>query len=477
LNGSTYTSEDLDTDDLISFKIQCDGYNNGAILGSTPTKQLDVKYLESDPPPDGATIEIEPFAGIETNGEVLWVSLGRFKNPTFTVGVDGVTSVVAYDYMDDFNETYSYVTVDSQGHEILTDGITYPISAQNYLNALLTRLGITLGGLSVNAANKNFQITGNNFTNGESCKFVLSNLVQLMGAFAVIGPDNRLYVRTLNADSKEIWETELGEGYFDDFKRNGSLTVTKVTLGLGGVDGEEISEGTNEGYNLVINDNYFLGTEAQRQAAIHDLYVKLAYVTRYLGYSGKVYGYPFVEMGTFLYDEDDDLEETDSTLGLDLDPVVINYTFEYNGVFGGSIDTPVETEKEQSIKASQTSAARTLKRVEINIDRVNGRIEEIVGEQQVIYDIATDAQETANSSVTNVEVQYALGDTTTTPPSTGWSTVAPQWQQGKYMWQRTVTTYGSGSTETSDETCISGADGQDGQPRTTTELTETVMCI
>lgn len=71
-----------------------------------------------------------------------------------------------------------------------------------------------------------------------------------------------------------------------------------------------------------------------------------------------------------------------------------------------------------------------------------------------------------NSTIKNVDVLYALGDSQTQAPTTGWSTVAPAWQSGKYMWQKTVSTFGDNTTSESDPTCISGANGQDGQPGT-----------
>ena len=61
-----------------------------------------------------------------------------------------------------------------------------------------------------------------------------------------------------------------------------------------------------------------------------------------------------------------------------------------------------------------------------------------------------------------VVVEYALSDTTTDAPTTGWSTVAPEWVQGKYMWQRTVVTYANGYSPTPVPTCIAGAKGDPG---------------
>lgn len=76
--------------------------------------------------------------------------------------------------------------------------------------------------------------------------------------------------------------------------------------------------------------------------------------------------------------------------------------------------------------------------------------------------ITTKVSSLEKTTVNKVQVQYALGDTSTTPPTTGWSETAPEWQAGKYMWQKTVTTYSDGATKESKATCIQGAKGETG---------------
>lgn len=71
------------------------------------------------------------------------------------------------------------------------------------------------------------------------------------------------------------------------------------------------------------------------------------------------------------------------------------------------------------------------------------------------------AQETANSAINGVTVQYALSDSSTTAPTDGWSATAPAWVDGKYMWERTVTNTSTG-TSTSDPTNITGSKGAKG---------------
>ena len=69
---------------------------------------------------------------------------------------------------------------------------------------------------------------------------------------------------------------------------------------------------------------------------------------------------------------------------------------------------------------------------------------------------------TQNNTIASVDVEYAVGDSDATAPTTGWSTASPQWQAGKYIWQRTVTTMQDGTQNTSEPTCIQGAAGQNG---------------
>ena len=77
--------------------------------------------------------------------------------------------------------------------------------------------------------------------------------------------------------------------------------------------------------------------------------------------------------------------------------------------------------------------------------------------------VGGDAIATKNNTISNVDVEYASGTSNTTPPTSGWATTAPDWQEGRYIWQRTVTTMQDGTQNISDPTCIQGAAGQQGE--------------
>ena len=70
----------------------------------------------------------------------------------------------------------------------------------------------------------------------------------------------------------------------------------------------------------------------------------------------------------------------------------------------------------------------------------------------------------AGRSIEKVEVEYAQ---TTQPDSTAgasWSTTAPVWIKGRYIWSRTKTTYSTGNPSTSQAVMITGSEGKDGDP-------------
>ena len=70
-----------------------------------------------------------------------------------------------------------------------------------------------------------------------------------------------------------------------------------------------------------------------------------------------------------------------------------------------------------------------------------------------------------NNSITSTVIEYALGNGSSPEdePTTGWSTTAPQWQEDKYMWQKTTITYtDSNKKPTTTTTCIQGAKGAQG---------------
>ena len=79
--------------------------------------------------------------------------------------------------------------------------------------------------------------------------------------------------------------------------------------------------------------------------------------------------------------------------------------------------------------------------------------------------IATDWTPAPEDYVSFVDVEYYLSTSPTSLSGGSWSTTAPTWVNGKYMWSRTVTTDGAGNRTYSPNqngVCIAGAQGATG---------------
>lgn len=64
--------------------------------------------------------------------------------------------------------------------------------------------------------------------------------------------------------------------------------------------------------------------------------------------------------------------------------------------------------------------------------------------------------------IQSVDVEYYLSTSSTTLSGGSWSTTAPTWQNGKYMWSRTKTVTTNGQTKYSNAACITGSKGSTG---------------
>lgn len=71
-------------------------------------------------------------------------------------------------------------------------------------------------------------------------------------------------------------------------------------------------------------------------------------------------------------------------------------------------------------------------------------------------------EDVISKTIKEVQILYGLSDSETTPPNDGWSVIAPEWQEDKYMWQKTKVIYVDETTDESSPTCIQGAKGQKG---------------
>ena len=214
---------------------------------------------------------------------------------------------------------------------------------------------------------------------------------------------------------------------------------------------------------ITIADNYYLTSAEEREAVINGIFNVLNGLT-YLPIELSYYGYPWLKLGDKIKVKDKSDKEYVT--------YVMEHTLKYNGAYSGTIKAIALTKTQQAYK-EVLSLKDWRRNTELAVDKINGKMTAVIEEQseqgekltkteQDVNGLTTKVSSLEKTTVNKVQVQYALGDTLTTPPTAGWSETAPEWQAGKYMWQKTVTTYSDGATKESKATCIQGAKGETG---------------
>lgn len=392
---------DITNDDiLIDFTIEEIAYSGDTFIGNSIAKKINLNIIN-----DGSynleNKEIEVYVGIDYTGDGSDFELVPYGNfiiakPT-NEEVKNTSNYVGYDYMIKAEKPY------------VEGNITYPISLYNYLSSVCTSLNIELGSSSI--PNGNYQVIGNAYTNNESYRQVIEEIARCCGGFAVIGRDNKLYIKTLSvlaeqelATEEEILiETEdnfliltekpqmsvsysdansenlTPSQYFDDFNTSNSYgPVNKVALALNyNVIGEDTIMQDNDSIaengiiEIRLSNISFLNSEAQRELAIQDLYDTL-HDLNYIPFSTNYYGYPYIDSGDIIK-----LKSVKS--GATYYSYALNHTFTYNGGFSGKLEAPALTDVENEYKET-TDAKNAIRNTELRVNKIDGEISAVIEE-------------------------------------------------------------------------------------------------
>lgn len=412
-------------DNLIDFKIEDNCYVNDKFIGSTVAKKITVDILNPNNEINLENKEISVQTGMIINNKEEVVPFGNYiiEKPD-TKELKENTNFTGYDYMIKFNTPY-------------TNRVTYPISAGELFEDLCDQVGLEAG--NTDFVNSNYMILGNPFTNNEDCRTVLSNIAQLAGGFARIGRDNKPYiislrnisnllkvkdvnamtvkelnltiVKMLTREKDNTDETLDGNNYLEDFSKNEQWgEVNSLILRISGTEGENTTIQDEESITknglteLVIEDNYFLINQEEREKAITPLWDNLKGI-KYLPFKTTYYGYPYLDSGDLIYIQD--------TKDIGHISYVFNHTFIFNGGFSGTLETPAMTKTQTAYKNIVNSKTK-FRQVERKIDKINGVIEDVIEQQTETSQKLTEVEQTVDGitqSVSEVEEKVETVET------------------------------------------------------------------
>ena len=286
------------------------------------------------------------------------------------------------------------------------------------------------------------------YDNTVSARTYLSYIAEQTGGIAVIGRDGKLYIKTIGESS-----VTLPLKLFKTFKWGEKFKITRVRYD----DGTQLFEkGDTTGNTVYISqDNMYIVDQEQ----IDNIYNALKDLEFY-SFEGESIIDPALDTGDIVV--------------IDGKNVIYQGSMQFSGRWIASIESKIQCKAKEETTRRTPSQKTINRRVESNINQIDGKITKLTEEttensqkitktEQDVNGLTTKVSSLEKTTVNKVQVQYALGDTSTTPPTIGWSETAPEWQAGKYMWQKTVTTYSDGATKESKATCIQGAKGETGK--------------
>lgn len=144
-------------------------------------------------------------------------------------------------------------------------------------------------------------------------------------------------------------------------------------------------------------------------------------------------------------------------------------------VLFNSLSTKVDTANGDMSKLQTQVTTNTT-----NIGVANGKIETLIADTTIEEDGTTTTLKNAFNSVkdtvdkheqtissmgstlNSVSIEYYVSTSAVALQGGSWSTITPQWQEGKYIWQRINYGKVNGTTTYSTPVCIQGAKGEDG---------------
>lgn len=131
-----------------------------------------------------------------------------------------------------------------------------------------------------------------------------------------------------------------------------------------------------------------------------------------------------------------------------------------------------------TLTGTQSKRIATLnKTITQNYDAAAALSEEAKQVAQDANSIARQVQENAETAIYDTVTEYALGDSSEVPPqaeSDAWDIRYPAFQEGKFIWVRSINIYGNGNIEVSDpfvSNAGGGGTGEDGEDATVLKIT------
>lgn len=430
-NGSTLVATYTQADKIISFDIQRVG-EDGKFFGFGICHRLNVHL-----------IDVQREINIST-ANTIKISLGaelpdgttEYKiYPTFQVSEvhrdenTNELSVTAYDAIYKASE-----------HTVSELVLTKPYAIKQFVEACASVLGVSVTG------HTNFVLSyqnGANFDGTETLREALDDVAEATQTIYFLDANNKLCFKQLDKSGNAV--ISIDKSKYITLKSGVGHRLQTICMCT--ELGDNVSESTTlVGSTQYVRDNAFWELREDIAALVHNAITTIGDISIDV-FDCTWRGNPALEVGDKIA-----LTTKDNKA---LTAYLLNDTIKYDGSLSEKTQWKYDTNSTET-ESNPTSLGDAIKQTYARVDKAEKQITLLASD-------VNSQTEAIKKTVKQVDVEYYLSTSTSSATGGTWSTTAPIWQEGKYMWSRQKVTYTDGTSITRNATCIAGAKGADGQ--------------
>ena len=425
-DGTTKKATFTGSDKIKKFQIERAG-EEGKFFGFGVSQKLELELLDKNRELNivkGNTFDIYLTADT-TYTKILSCEVDSIKRDEKTNGL----TITAYDAL-----------YRASGHQVKDLTLTKPYTIKDFCEACGAKLGVSVKGIDT------FLLSypnGANFDGAETLREALDMVAEATQTIYFMDSTNALVFKKLNKAGASL--LTIDKNIYFEYKNNGPRVLKTIcsTNELG----DDVSEsGTTGDATQFVRDNAFWELREDITDLVHNAVVAVGGLS-ISQFECKWRGNFYLEIGDKI-----------QILGKDNSSAItylLNDTLVYNG---GLNQTSSWKYKDSGETASNpTNLGEAIKQTYAKVDKQNKEITLLASEVKT-------QTETIKKTVKQVDVEYYLSTSSSTPTGGTWSTEAPPWEENKYMWSRQKITYTDGTFAIRNATCIAGAKGTDGKP-------------
>ena len=375
------------------FTIDSGCYVDGNIVGSVYVKKIIAQLIDAlEDTIENRQFEASVGVKYEDNEEEIieYQKMGSYvvEKPK-DEQTENYTSFIGYDLLMQHLED-KYTTNLDYDNDTITIADVY--------EELCTNLELT--PVTTTFTNSTISVEGNPFTNNESNRVVLNAIAKVACAFVDIDyENNRIDLKWLSNTIDYTFQKS------DYSTLEGGKTiygpVNSLIIKSSEIDSENVSYEDSESielngeHQLVISEDYFLHNQEKRTQALSSIWNKVNGLTYAECTLTTALGKPFLKPGNKIRIYTD----TNSYI----DSYVLLNQFKYDGTLSNVIKCPVLTAQEIKTKQNVTLPQK-LRQTEIDINKQEGRITEIVGQVNETNEILNGVIATTTENERKIEV-------------------------------------------------------------------------